>query len=111
MKEFNSVYEELTALNESQMSTGEYTLRLAYEIGITNLKELEEFKTKYKKEHPGCIDDITTMLINYKKELGPDFKINSIADEPINEDIQLKNVVEEGSLYKIVNRDYDNLYP
>ena len=86
MKEFNSVYEELAALNESQMSTGEYTLRLAYEIGITNLKELDEFKTRYKKEHPGCIDDITTMLIDYKKELGPDFKINSMADEPINED-------------------------
>jgi len=105
MKEFNSVYEELTALNESPISNGEYTLRLAYELGITNLKELEDFKTRYKKEHPGCIDDLTTMLINYKKELGPNFQINSIMDEPINEDIKLRNVVEEGRLYKILCND------
>ena len=105
MKEFNSVYEELTALNESPISAGEYTLRLAYDIGITNLKELEEFKARYKKEHPDCIDDITTMLINYKKELGPNFQINSMSEEPINEDVQLKNVVEEGSLYKILCND------
>lgn len=105
MKEFNSIYEELTALNESPISNGEYTLRLAYELGITNLKELEDFKARYKKEHPGCIDDLTTMLINYKKELGPNFQINSIMDEPINEDIKLRNVVEEGRLYKILCND------
>ena len=86
MKEFNSVYEELTALNESPISNGEYILRLAFDIGITTAKELEDFKANYKKEHPGCIDDLTTMLINYKKELGPNFQINSIMDEPINED-------------------------
>ena len=82
MTKLHSYFENNAKLEEG-VSPQEfsYIAALALKAGITNLGELQDFYNR-ESEKQGT-KDLTTLLINYNKELGPDFRINDVASEPL----------------------------